>query len=56
MGEYRQACPHGYCWMCADKGYITGNGAAQSNPTPRQAVPGTSALWEAAVRRMEDPA
>lgn len=55
MGEYKQACKNGYCWMCADKGYVAGNGAAQSNPTPRQAVPGTTALWEAAVRRMEDP-
>ena len=56
MGEYKQPCKNGYCWMCADKGYVVGNGAAQSNPVPRQGVAGTSALWEAAVRKMEDAA
>ena len=54
MTEYKQACPEGPCFICVN-GTLKGNGSAQTNPTPRQGVAGTSALWEAAVRKMEDP-
>ena len=52
--SYKQPCKNGYCWMCAEKGYVQGNGAAQTNPVAMRPTLGYAPIWENIIRASEE--
>ena len=52
--SYKQPCKNGDCWMCAEKGYVQGNGAAQTNPVAVRPALGYSPIWENMIRASEE--